>query len=87
MMDNKINSKRDISEYLLNFFLKSHPTENIDFDENFYHQGLIDSFGIIELIELLENEFNIQFSQQDFMDEKFPTIRGLSEIIHDKTSE
>ena len=83
MNDKKISS-HDISEYLLNFFLKSHPTETIDFDENFYHQGLIDSFSIIELIESLESEFNIQFSQQDFMDEKFPTIRGLSEIIHDK---
>ena len=54
--------------------------ENIE-ELNYFEAGLIDSFGIIELIEVLEKEFNIKFSALHFQDRRFSSIRGLAEII------
>jgi len=48
---------------------------------NFFEAGMIDSFGVIELIEVLEKEFGIQLTETQFQDRRFPTIAGLAEIV------
>lgn len=75
--------RTEISLWITQWFETS-SGENIDIEENFFEAGLIDSFGVIELIEEIENEFNIKFDQIDFQNRDFPTISGLSLIIEDK---
>jgi len=45
-----------------------------------FEAGWIDSFGTIVLVELIEDEFNLRFSEEDFQDRRFSTIRGIAEI-------
>ena len=54
-------------------------------DRNFFAEGIIDSFAVIELIECIEAHFGIRFAETDFQDRRFVTITGLSEIIGEKT--
>ena len=56
-------------------------------DENYFDAGAIDSFGVIELIEAVESHYGISFRQHDFQDRRFPTIRGLAEILGDRIAE
>lgn len=56
--------------------------ENIEV-ENYFEAGLIDSFGVIELIEAVEKEFNIRFQESNFQDRRFATIQGLAQIIQE----
>ena len=51
--------------------------------KNYFEVGLIDSFGIIELIEAIESEFNINFKEDNFQDRRFSTIQGLAKIIEE----
>ena len=48
---------------------------------NVFTAGVIDSFGVIELIEAAEARFGMRFSEAHFQDRRFPTIPGLAEII------
>jgi D-alanine--poly(phosphoribitol) ligase subunit 2 len=48
---------------------------------NFFEAGLIDSFGVIELIMAVEEQFGVKFDELHFQDRRFATIEGLSEII------
>jgi acyl carrier protein len=50
-------------------------------DQNMFESGLVDSFGVIELITDVEKRFCIEFSERDFQDRRFPYIRGLAEMI------
>lgn len=50
---------------------------------NYFEAGLIDSLGVIDLIESIEEEFNMKFSGDHFQDRRFPTINGLAEIINE----
>ncbi|HSH01834.1 MAG TPA: acyl carrier protein [Anaerolineae bacterium] len=56
---------------------------NIETD-NYFDAGLIDSFAVIELIEAIEQEFDIEFDEDDFQDRRFVTMAGLSEIIQER---
>tara|TARA_B100000212_G_scaffold209241_1_gene157986 strand:+ start:23459 stop:23704 length:246 start_codon:yes stop_codon:yes gene_type:complete len=78
-----MTGRAEISLWITQWF-ESSSGENIDLEENFFEAGLIDSFGVIELVEEIENEFNIKFDQIDFQNRGFPTISGLSVIIEDK---
>lgn len=70
-------------DWLKNYFSPISPLPS-DIDEmNFFQAGLIDSLGIIELIEAIESEFKIQFTELNFQERRFSTIKGLAEIIHE----
>ena len=53
-------------------------------DANYFEAGAIDSFGVIEMIEAIEDHFKVKFRQHDFQDRRFATIAGLAEIVHER---
>ena len=48
---------------------------------SYFDLGLVDSFGVIELIEDIEANFSIQFTEDHFQERRFATIDGLTAII------
>ena len=73
--------KKDIINWLKQYFSKVSVLPK-NFEEcNYFEVNLIDSFGVIELIESLEEEFCIKFNEFHFQDRRFATVDGLSDII------
>lgn len=72
---------KDYTVWLKNYFLMraTLPT-NVE-EKNYFEAGLIDSLGVIELIESIETEFNLKFTEENFQDRRFSTINGLAAII------
>ena len=48
---------------------------------NYFEAGLIDSFAVIELVEAVESQFGIRFTEANFQYRRFTSILGLAEII------
>ena len=71
------------AEWLKKWFAEHAPDIALAGGDNFFDQEAIDSFGIIELIETVEREFGIRFTNQMFQDRRFPTIDGLAAIIEE----
>lgn len=72
------------SLWLLDWFDKRSPlsgTKEEQLKTDFFAEGLIDSFGVIELILAVETEFGISLNERHFQDRRFKIIEGLSEII------
>ena len=61
------------------FFADSIP-ENVD-NLNYFDAGLVNSLGIIDLIEKIESTFLISLNESHFQQRRFATISGLAEII------
>jgi len=59
------------------------PEEKLQVD--YFESGLIDSFGVIELITEVEQYFKISFEERHFQERRFPIIGGLSELIAELT--
>jgi acyl carrier protein len=81
----------DIKSWVVNWFIKN---SNIEEDKiyqslssNYLLDGWIDSFKFISFITDIEEHFNITFSNEEFQDRSFATIKGLSEIIGEKNHE
>ena len=50
-------------------------------DAAYLEQGLIDSFGLVELVVALESTFGVRLEPGHMQDPRFGTARGLSEIV------
>ena len=55
-------------------------------DANYFAEGWMDSLNLIELICDAEEHFQIDFSNEDFQNRSFSTVRGLANIIAGKTA-
>lgn len=74
-------SVAEVKAVLVDWFGKRNPEKQIDVGADYYKSGLIDSFGIIELISFAESELGVRFSDEDFKNPQFRNISGLSEIV------
>jgi len=72
--------------WLQAWFANRVPEAVVAESENFFEREAIDSFGVIELIEDIETQFGIRFSNEHFQDRRFPTIDGLALIIEELRS-
>ncbi|MBK34513.1 MAG: phosphopantetheine-binding protein [Gemmatimonadetes bacterium] len=48
--------------------------------------GLLDSFGIVQLIGHLEDTFGIAFNDEDLVPETFATVNSLAVVVEKKRS-
>lgn len=79
--------RTDVSVWLERWFAKRSPHIALQNSDNIFEREAINSFGVIELIEDAEQQFNVQFTERDFQDRRFSTIDGLSEIIASKKTD
>jgi len=72
------------TEWLVEWFRNRDEDVTFGIDEHYVENGALDSFGVVELIEGVEQNFSIQMDEQVFQDPNFFTIKGLAEIIAKK---
>ena len=68
-------------QWLKDYFAAKTQLPNDVEEVNYFEVGLINSLGIIELIESIESHFDIKFDAMHFQERRFSTIKGLAEII------
>jgi acyl carrier protein len=49
--------------------------------------GLIDSLGIAELVEFIENEFGVRLELEELVVENFGTVSGIAALVRSKSPE
>lgn len=78
----------EIKEWLVDWFSNhsSFSTSALEAaaKEDYLKKGIIDSFSFVMLISDIDDEFDISFTNEDFLDPRFPTIDGLSEMIKER---
>ena len=83
------NLKKDKIINELKKFVKSKNKINIstelDIFTNLFEQGYLDSFGLVELILMVEKKFNINISNANFF-EKHNNIENISDYILEKNN-
>jgi acyl carrier protein len=53
-------------------------------DESFVEQGIIDSTGILELIQFLESRFGVEVSESETVPENLGSICNLTRFVMSK---
>ncbi len=75
-----------IREYLARNFLFSDQGFEYEDEASFLEVGIIDSFGFMELLHWVEDEFGISVADDELIPDNFDSVRHLSSFILRKQS-
>ncbi|QMU65952.1 MAG: acyl carrier protein [Flavobacteriaceae bacterium] len=62
-------------------FLVSFEEEGLDDETNLFETGIIDSFGLVELITFIERNFSKKFSSEELISPSLSSITGMISLI------
>ena len=71
----------DVRIYIKKEFIVS---ENIEDDQSLTESGIIDSMGIINIIEYLESKYNIEIDDEDILQKNFGSINKIANYTKKK---
>lgn len=70
-----------IGEYIEENFLYMRPDLEIERDTPLLESGVLDSMGVIELIEFLESEFEIEVDEGEITEDNLETIEAATDLV------
>lgn len=70
--------------YILENFLFSDDQSELKDDDSFMDNGIIDSTGILEVIEFLEDECQIKVEDEDLLPENLDSISKIINFVNKK---
>ena len=82
MDDNTI--QKQIREYVVEAFLLGQDESALKDDESFLESGLIDSTGVLELIQFAEETFDITIADEEMIPENLDSIDLLVRFVGSK---
>ncbi len=76
-----------VKDTLIEFILKKSDVNNkeeIPLDKSLLAEGILDSFGVIELVEYIENKWKIVIEDNEFTLETMGSINKMIKLINSK---
>lgn len=83
-------SEEDVKIILRNFisgsFLPSAGLDSFNDSDSFMERGIVDSTGVLELLEFIEDKFQIQVDDEEIIPENLDSLNNLISFIKRKLS-
>ena len=74
-----------IRTFIFDNFLFDAKEEDLQNDSSFLDRGIIDSTGVLELVEWLEDEFGLTIDDEELIPENLDSVNNLSDFIARKS--
>ncbi len=73
-----------IRKFIVENFLMGEDSEDFKDDSSFLEEGIIDSTGVLELVEFLEETFEIKVDDEELIPENLDSINNLCKYLEKK---
>lgn len=77
-----MDKKLAIKEFLLSNIIKG--KKYITYDDSLINSGLVDSFGILELVFFIDSTFGIKVEDYEILDAEADTINRIVALLETK---
>jgi len=78
--------KNEIREFIIENFLFGEASDMVNDDESLMETGTIDSTGILEIIEFLEERYDVKIEDSELLPENLDTVSAITRFIDGKLS-
>ena len=62
-------------------FLYMRPDFELENDQSLLGQGIVDSMGVMEMLQFLEDEFGVRVPEEDVTEEKIGTLGDIADYV------
>jgi acyl carrier protein len=73
-----------LREYIVAQFMYDQPNARLDPETDLLNDGIVDSMGILQVVNFMEEKFGVQVSDDEIVPENFRSLRALVEFIAQK---
>ena len=73
-----------LAQFIEDKFLVSFSDGTLSYDSDLFENGVIDSFGVIEIVTFIQEQFGIELEPDDLMSELLASVTGLAELVQQK---
>jgi acyl carrier protein len=70
--------------YVLEQFLYARTDVRLSESEPLFERGIVDSMGVVELVQFLENEYDILIDDDEVTEQHFRSLRSIAEFVCSK---
>jgi acyl carrier protein len=77
---------QETRRYISDNFLYARPGRVVAEDEHLMERGIVDSMGMMELIDFLEEQFGVQPADDEITEENFATLARIAGFVARKRS-
>lgn len=87
--DRQLDGSTDLPQRIREFVLHRFPLARhagLSDDDSLLESGIVDSLGVLELVDFLVSEFDIPIADDDLTPENFDSIRSLNTFVKRKLS-
>lgn len=77
----------DVRKFVTDNFLFGRKGAQLDADDSFLEQGLIDSTGVLELVSFIEDRFQVKVDDDELVPDNLDSINRLIQFIEAKLEE
>jgi acyl carrier protein len=74
-----------VRAFIFDNFLFDAKEEDLGNDDSFLEQGIIDSTGVLELVEWIEETFDVSVEDEELIPENLDSVNRLAAFIEKKT--
>jgi acyl carrier protein len=79
-----------IVEEIIEFIVDNNPVTDDDLplprDESLYQKGILDSTGVIELVDFIERRWSIEIRNDEITLERFGSLNKMARLVREKTA-
>jgi acyl carrier protein len=83
----KDTTKNSIREYILENFLFTDDNEQLQDNDSFLEEGIVDSTGVLELVMFVEETFGIEVKDEEIVPENFDSVEQLARYVRLRVGE
>ncbi|MGF1761411.1 acyl carrier protein [Photobacterium sagamiensis] len=76
--------KSSIRTYILENFLFTDDESELDNNDSFLENGIIDSTGVLEIIFFLEEEFGIKIKDEEMIPDNLDSVTNIVNLLQSK---
>jgi acyl carrier protein len=73
-----------VESFIRQNFLYTRPDFDLAPDRSLLESGIIDSMGVLELVEFLQAEFGVTVSDAEITEENLGTLAGIGRLVEGK---
>jgi len=86
-LEGKMSSEEKIRGFILENYLFTDDQSELNNDDSFLDQGILDSTGILEIIFFVEDEFGIKIKDDEMIPDNLDSVNKIVAFIERKQQE
>lgn len=83
-MENQADIESKVRNYIVRNLMLKHSGTELGTDQPLLESGIMTSFGIVELVQYLEQTFGVTIDDYDVVPENFQTVRAITQMVSAK---